>query len=80
MRDFLKAMGFVVASFLLSALFIGLPVYYFGMKAESDFRNECSSVQGVAVNDDGELECHVNGEEIAELGENSPKQPQKDED
>lgn len=79
MRDVLKVIGVSLVGVLFVAVFIVLPLHL-GMKAESRFRDECYSVSGVVVSDDGEIECHVAGREIAELGENSPKQPQVDED
>jgi hypothetical protein len=79
MRDVAKTIGGVLAVAALVFLFVVAPIWY-TFHQEGVFRDECYSVSGVVVNDDGELECHVGGQEIAEFGENSPRQPQQDED
>ncbi len=48
---------------------------YHNHKQEQKFKSECVAVAGRVVYDDNELECHKNGYEIAEFGENSPNNP-----
>lgn len=50
-------------------------------RGQTQFRKECSQVQGVTrTDDDGDLECYVNNVEIAEYNENSPLHPEDRED
>lgn len=77
-------MSTTVKSFLQAAGFTGLVVLIFGFiilgaihtnRQEKTFKSDCVAVQGHVVYDDNELECHKNGFEIAEFGENSPRDP-----
>lgn len=77
-------MKMTLGDFLRGAGFAGLVILVFGLitlgiidnhKQEKKFKSECVAVAGRIVYDDNELECHKSGFEIAEFGENSPKNP-----
>jgi hypothetical protein len=62
----------VLTFLVVVLLFSGIG--YFAYKSEQDFKKQCVAAAGRALYDnDGDLECYVDGIEIAEHGENSPK-------
>lgn len=56
--------------FVLIMALVGYGQY----RSEQNFKKDCVAVSGQALYDnDGDLECYRNGNEIAEHGESKPK-------
>lgn len=64
-----------ISLFAVSAI---AAVIWLGIRAENNFRSECKAVGGYTVtDDDGDIECYRGDREIAEFGENSPRDPKR---
>ena len=72
-RDTWKGVAIVLPFLLFMSIFAG--VGYLAYKAEQDFKEECVAIPGGRwfYDKDSDLECYVNGIEIAEHGETSPR-------
>lgn len=73
----LESVFFPLLFILMVVGALGTVVYavHASVQAENRFKAECVEVGGRSFWEDDDLECWKDNREIAEFGENSPKQP-----